>query len=514
MAYISNDPNEGIRQVSGQAIPSGGINSFTSPGNEYVNKRRRDNSAYFNQRPREPRKSKPKPASPASTASTSSTSGETFPQMMARLEAEMNNRLRGAPSGFFGGPKFDETGDMAQPTPTLSDRYGKPKPTAVPGKPVPVKTNPIATPTVAAPPAAPVKPTTPPAKVKPSEPAKAPPSAVTTTKREPKSHEPDYVNRMGYAGPDGKEVTKTNQQLWDELEYRQKNDPELVAAIAKNAADKKAKEEAAAAKEEARIAATREFSTIQDRPDVLKFITQLGFIPNGAPGKNRVDSFLPPSVQYMNQLRSAALMPSDQFYNKKDFMAGVANRARSNAVHERKTKERQQAEIQAHQGDPSPERDAAVRDKNLQEYREQKAQAEAETRRKEALQIQMDKERLADEQKQTVADFRKSLEQEAMDKFMAKLRGPQSMTLADRDAQESFRDSMRSEYPFKQALKSQQKKRRASRVDEDEENRRLMQAERLGQLTPLEEKVRMARMAKKAREAEERARMKDLTDEY
>ena len=421
MAYISNDPNEGIRQVSGQAIPSGGINSFRSPGNEFVNARRRSSDAYFNQRPREPRKPKAKPSSPAST------SGETFPQMMARLKAEMEKRLAGPPSPlllFGGGPQFDGTGDMAQPTPTLSDRYGKPKPTAVPGKPVPVKTNPIATPTVAAPPAptpaaAPVKPTTPPASTKAPEPAKAPAPVATTTKREPKPHEPDYVNKMGYVGPDGKEVTKTNQELWDEIERKR---PQVLLEI-----ENKKKEEAA------RLAA-------------------------------------------------------------------------------------QEAEKQARQGDPSPERDEALRSEKLREHRQQKIEAELAVRRKQELQEQMDRERIADEKKkseqQTVADFRKSLEQEAMDKFMAKLRGPQSMTLADRDAQESFRDSMRAEYPFKQALKSQQKKRRASRVDEDEENRRLMQAERIGQLTPLEEKIRMARMAKKAREAEERARMKGLTDEY
>jgi len=134
MAYISNDPNEGIRQVSGQAIPSGGINSFRSPGNEFVNKRRRDNNAYFNQRPREPRKPKAKPAASAPGAATFMAP----PDLLARPALDM-----------FGNPM------------TPGVLYAGGPATAIPGKPVPTKTNPIATPPVPAPvPAkAPVKPT-------------------------------------------------------------------------------------------------------------------------------------------------------------------------------------------------------------------------------------------------------------------------------------------------------------------------------------------------------------------
>jgi len=140
MAYISNDPNEGIRQVSGQAIPSGGINSFKSPGNEFVNARRRAHNAYWNQTPREPRKPKAKPTASPTPA----------PLM--------------APPGLLGRPDmFDMAGNPIAP----GVLYAGGPPTAIPGKPVPVKTNPIAKPTVAAPPAptvAPVKPTAPPVK--------------------------------------------------------------------------------------------------------------------------------------------------------------------------------------------------------------------------------------------------------------------------------------------------------------------------------------------------------------
>jgi hypothetical protein len=137
MAYISNDPNEGIRQVSGQPIPSGGINSFRSPGNEFVNKRRRDNNAYFNQRPREPRKPKAKPTTPAPGAATFM-----------------------APPDLLARPRLDEFGNPMVP----GRIYAGGPATAIPGKPVPVKTNPIATPTIAAPPAPPVKPIAPPVK--------------------------------------------------------------------------------------------------------------------------------------------------------------------------------------------------------------------------------------------------------------------------------------------------------------------------------------------------------------
>ena len=129
MAYISNDPNEGIRQVSGQAIPSGGINSFKSPGNEFVNKRRRDNNAYFNQRPREPRKPKAKPSAPAPGAATFMAP----PDLLARPALEQQHRL------MFGNPM------------TPGVLYAGGPPTAIPGKPVPTKTNPIATPPVPAP---------------------------------------------------------------------------------------------------------------------------------------------------------------------------------------------------------------------------------------------------------------------------------------------------------------------------------------------------------------------------
>lgn len=124
MAYISNDPNEGIRQVSGQAIPSGGINSFRSPGNEFVNKRRRDNNAYFNQRPREPRKPKAKPSAPAPGAATFM-----------------------APPDLLARPALDRFGNPMTP----GVLYAGGPPTAIPGKPVPTKTNPIATPPVPAP---------------------------------------------------------------------------------------------------------------------------------------------------------------------------------------------------------------------------------------------------------------------------------------------------------------------------------------------------------------------------
>lgn len=138
MAYISNDPNAGIREVSGQSIPSGGINSFRSPGNEFVNKRRRDNNAYFNQRPREPRKPKAKPSAPAPGAATFM-----------------------APPSLLERPGFrDEFGNPIAP----GVLYAGGPPTAIPGKPVPTKTNPIVTPTVAAPPAPPAKPATPPVK--------------------------------------------------------------------------------------------------------------------------------------------------------------------------------------------------------------------------------------------------------------------------------------------------------------------------------------------------------------
>ena len=140
MAYISNDPNAGIREVSGQAIPSGGINSFRSPGNEFVNKRRRDNNAYFNQRPREPRKPKAKPSAPAPGAATFM-----------------------APPDLLARPALDRFGNPMTP----GVLYAGGPPTSIPGKPVPTKTNPISAPTVAAPPApavAPAKPTAPPVK--------------------------------------------------------------------------------------------------------------------------------------------------------------------------------------------------------------------------------------------------------------------------------------------------------------------------------------------------------------
>lgn len=347
MAYISNDPNEGIRQVSGQAIPSGGINSFTSPGNEFVNARRRAHNAYWNQSPREPDKRKAKlPAKPTLDSLKSP------PVLIAR-------------PGMF---------DMGDTPPSVLYSVDR-QPTAVPGKPVPVKTNPIATTTVAAPPAPPAKPATP-----PTPPVK-------------RGGLNDYGAESGGYGP--------SKYLYD----TEGNTKKQAAADAK-------KREAAEGE---------------------KFLE--------------------------------------------------AQRAK--AALELKYK-------QAHQGDPSPERDVNLKFEKLRESRQANIEAQLAARRKEELQKQMDAER-------TIDEFKKSLEQENMDKFMANLRGPQSMTVADRDRFDPSFVKVSDKYNKQRRYKATS----SSRADEDEENRRLMQAERVGDLLPLQMNMKLARMARNARKTKE-----------